>query len=76
VKRTNTTTSDEADAPVPLERLYTKMEAAEALNVSPRFMDRCVVERRIRFVRVGRHIRIPASALTEFVDRRTVQPVP
>jgi excisionase family DNA binding protein len=58
-------TSDATDIPAVLERLYTKAEAAEALNVSPRFMERCVVERRIRFVRVGRHIRIPASALTE-----------
>ena len=55
-----------------LERLYTKDEAAAALNVSLRFVERCITQRRIRFVRVGRHIRIPESALVELIDLGTV----
>ena len=54
-----------------LEPLYTKPEAAELLNVPLRFVERIVAEHRIRFVRVGRHIRIPESALAEFVERAT-----
>ena len=60
--------------PVP-DRLLTLEEAAEILNTKPRFPRRLVAERRIRFIRVGRHIRIPESALREFIDAGTVQPV-
>ncbi|MFL6044803.1 MAG: excisionase family DNA-binding protein [Propionibacteriaceae bacterium] len=31
--------------------------------------------KRIRFVRVGRHVRIPESAIEEFVEAGTVQPI-
>jgi hypothetical protein len=34
-----------------------------------------VAERRIRFTHVGRHVRIPASALREFIKAGTVEPV-
>jgi excisionase family DNA binding protein len=54
--------------------MLTKNEAADRLNVSPRFIERCVVQRRIRFVRVGRFIRVPESALDEFVNAGTVEP--
>ncbi|HKA04635.1 MAG TPA: helix-turn-helix domain-containing protein, partial [Acidimicrobiales bacterium] len=47
--------------PVELERLYTTSEAAEGLNISPRFITRLVLERRIRSVKVGRLVRIPHS---------------
>ena len=53
----------------------TVAEAAVALNTSQRFIRRIVDERRIRFVRVGRHVRIPQSALDQFVEAGTVQPV-
>jgi excisionase family DNA binding protein len=69
--RTHEATAD----PPRTERLLTKAEAAEVLNVTLRFVNRCVVERRVRFVRVGRHIRIPASALDEFIAEQTVPPV-
>jgi excisionase family DNA binding protein len=59
----------------PMDQLLTKAETVEALNVTLRFVERCVVERRIRFVRVGRHIRIPSSGLEEFVAQQTVPPV-
>jgi excisionase family DNA binding protein len=57
------------------DRLLTVPEAAERLNTSQRFIRRLVDERRIRFVRVGRHIRIAESVLVEFVDAGTVEPV-
>jgi excisionase family DNA binding protein len=60
--------------PTELEPLYTKAEAAELLNVPLRFVERIISEHRIRFVRVGRHIRIPESAIAEFVGRATAHP--
>ena len=53
--------------PVAFEKLYTKAEAAEQLNVPVRFVERCVSQRRVRFIRLGRHIRIPESAIAELL---------
>lgn len=58
-----------------LERLLTLEEAGEYLGTGPRFPRRLVTERRIRFVRVGKFIRIPETALHEFVDAGTVAPI-
>ena len=52
--------------------LYTREEAAEFLNVTLRFVTRCVQERRIRYVRVGRMVRIPESALAEYLSSNSV----
>ena len=60
-------------SPVALERLYTKSEAAELLNVSQRFITRLVLERRIDFVKVGRLVRIPHSAVSEIVRNGTIE---
>lgn len=57
-----------------MDRLLTVAEAAIVLNTSQRFIRRIVDERRIKFVRVGRHVRIPESALAEFVTAGTVEP--
>ena len=61
------------------DRLLTCAEAAEALGTfdisGERFPRRLVAERRIRFVHVGRHVRIPESALREFIEAGTVEPV-
>ena len=54
------------------DRLYTREEAANALNVTLRFITRCIQERRIRYVRVGRMVRIPESALIEYVRAQSV----
>jgi len=63
--------------PVP-DRLLTCAEAAEILGTlhtsGERFPRRLIAERRIRFVRVGRHVRIPESALADFITAATVQP--
>jgi excisionase family DNA binding protein len=59
----------------PSGRLLTVAEAADLLGTSPRFPRRLIEERRIRFVRVGRHVRIPESALREFIEAGLVEPV-
>ncbi len=61
--------------PEPLERLLTVAEVAELLGTSQRFPRRLIEERRIRFVRVGWHVRIPESALSEFILAGLVEPV-
>jgi excisionase family DNA binding protein len=57
------------------DRLLTVDQAAELLGTSVCFPRRLISERRIRFVRVGRHVRIPESALAEFIAAGTVEPV-
>lgn len=57
------------------DRLLTVAEAAELLNTSERFPRRLVEERRIRFVKVGRFVRIPESAVREFIGAGLVEPV-
>lgn len=61
-----------ARTPLVEDRLYTREEAAEVLNVTLRFVTRCVQERRIRYVRIGRMVRIPKSALDEFLCKHDV----
>jgi excisionase family DNA binding protein len=57
-----------------LERLLTVAEVAELLGTTERFPRRLIAERRIRFVRVGRHVRVPESALREFIEAGLVEP--
>jgi excisionase family DNA binding protein len=57
------------------DRLLTVDEAGDLLGTGPRFPRRLIAERRIRFVKIGRHVRIPESALIEFVSAGTVDPV-
>jgi excisionase family DNA binding protein len=58
-----------------IDRLLRCEDAAKLLGTSPRFPRRLIAERRIKFVRVGRHVRIPESALREFIEAGTVEPV-
>ena len=58
-----------------VEPLLTVAGAAELLGTTERFPRRLIAERRIRFVRVGRHVRIPESALAEFIAAGVVEPV-
>ncbi|SDT77218.1 DNA binding domain-containing protein, excisionase family [Streptomyces sp. TLI_053] len=55
--------------------LLTIAQAAELLGTTERFPRRLIAERRIAFVKVGRHVRIPASAVAGYIAARTVQPV-
>ena len=57
-----------------MERLLTVAEVAELLGTTERFPRRLIAERRIRFVRVGRHVRISESALRDYVRAGQVEP--
>ena len=50
-----------------LDRLLTVEEAAERLGTSTRFVRRLIFERRIAFVKVGRHVRIAPADLDAYV---------
>jgi excisionase family DNA binding protein len=58
-----------------MEPLYSVPEAADLLHTSPRFVRRLIAERRIEFVKVGRHVRIRETALIAFVVAGTVPPL-
>jgi excisionase family DNA binding protein len=57
------------------EALLTVEAAATRLSTSPRFIRRLIAERRIEFVRIGRHVRISESALADFIEAGKVSPL-
>ncbi|GGV73533.1 DNA-binding protein [Streptomyces longisporoflavus] len=57
------------------ERHLSVDQVAELLGTTSRFPRRLIEERRIRYVKVGRHVRIPESAVEEFITSHTVQPI-
>jgi excisionase family DNA binding protein len=59
-----------------IERHLTVAEVAELLGTTERFPRRLIAVRRIRFVRVGRHVRIPESAVRELIAEGSVEPLP
>lgn len=59
-----------------MDRLLTVDQVAKLLGTSVRFPRRLIEERRITFVKVGRHVRIPEAAVHAFVQEHTVDPVP
>ncbi|WP_030768954.1 MULTISPECIES: helix-turn-helix domain-containing protein [unclassified Streptomyces] len=58
-----------------VDRLLTVSQVAELLGTTVRFPRRLIEERRITFVKVGRHVRIPEAAVHAFVQEHTVAPV-
>lgn len=58
-----------------VDRLLTVEQVAERLGTTARFPRRLVAERRITFVKVGRHVRIPERVLDSYLEAHTVQPV-
>jgi excisionase family DNA binding protein len=60
---------------VEIERHLTVGQVAEVLGTTDRFPRRLIAERRIKFVRVGRHVRIPESAVLELLEAGLVEPV-
>ncbi|MCX4574735.1 helix-turn-helix domain-containing protein [Streptomyces sp. NBC_01571] len=50
-------------------------QVAELLGTSARFPRRLIAERRITFVKVGRHVRIPESAVDAYITEHTVEPI-
>lgn len=57
------------------DRLLTVDQAADRLNTGARFVRRLIAERRITYVRVGRHVRVPESAIENYVQAGTVAPI-
>ncbi|KOV55869.1 DNA-binding protein [Streptomyces sp. AS58] len=56
------------------ERYLSVNQVAELLGTTVRFPRRLVEERRITYVKFGRHVRIPESAVRAFIAANTVQP--
>jgi excisionase family DNA binding protein len=56
-------------------RLLTVEAAAERLSTSTRFVRRLIAERRIEFVKIGRHVRISEAALVQFIEAGRVEPM-
>jgi excisionase family DNA binding protein len=54
-------------------RLLTVAQAAERLGTTERFPRRLIAERRITFVKLGTHVRIPERALDDFIAASTVE---
>lgn len=54
--------------------LLTIIEAAERLAVGPRFVRRLIAERRIRYFKIGTHIRISAADLETWILGCQVEP--
>ena len=57
------------------DRYLSVDQVAELLGTTTRFPRRLIEERRIRYVKVGRHVRIPESAVEEYITARTVKPI-
>ena len=56
-----------------LDRLLTVEEAAERLGTSVRFVRRLVTERRIAYVKVGRHVRLDSGDVEAFIAGSRVE---
>ncbi len=56
-----------------MDKLLTTQEAADRLGTSLRFVRRLVFERRIPFIKIGRHVRIAASDLNAFIAAGRVE---
>jgi excisionase family DNA binding protein len=56
-----------------MDRLLSPQEVADRLGTSLRFVRRLVLERRIPFIKVGRHVRIAASDLDAFIAAGRVE---
>jgi excisionase family DNA binding protein len=57
------------------ERLLTVEAAADRMSTSVRFIRRLIAERRIEFVKVGRHVRISEAALAQFIESGRIEPM-
>jgi excisionase family DNA binding protein len=56
-----------------MDRLLTVEEAADRLGTSVRFIRRLIAERRIAYVRIGRHVRIAEADLASLVAAGRVE---
>ena len=56
-----------------LDRLLTVEEAADQLGTSVRFVRRLILERRIAYTKLGRHVRIAPGDLDAFINAGRVE---
>ena len=56
-----------------MDRLLTVEEAADRLGTSVRFVRRLIVERRIAYTKLGRHVRIAPRDLETFIRAGRVE---
>jgi excisionase family DNA binding protein len=56
-----------------VDQLLTVDQAAEAMGTSTRFIRRLIAERRIPYIKVGRHVRIAQSDLINYVAAGRVE---
>jgi excisionase family DNA binding protein len=52
--------------------IFTIPEAAKQMGVGERMVRRLIAERRIEFIKVGRHVRISGEAIQAFLEAGTV----
>ncbi|MEP7048683.1 MAG: excisionase [Ilumatobacteraceae bacterium] len=51
-----------------MDGLHVCRHRSSPLSVSVRFIERCVLERRIRYVKLGRFVRIPEGGVADFIE--------
>jgi excisionase family DNA binding protein len=56
-----------------MDQLLSPQEVADRLGTSLRFVRRLVLERRIPFIKLGRHVRIATSDLDAFIAAGRVE---
>jgi len=57
-----------------MERLLNVQDAAAELGTPVRFVRRLIAERRIRFHKIGKYVRISSTALHAFIAAGAVEP--
>jgi len=58
-----------------MERLLSVQDAAAELGTPVRFVRRLIAERRIRFHKIGRYVRISSTDLHAFITAGAIEPV-
>lgn len=57
------------------DRLLTVEAAAERMSTSVRFVRRLIAERRIAFVKLGRHVRLTEADVAAFIESGRITPL-
>ena len=60
----------------PVQALLTLEQAAERLGTSVRFIRRLRHERRLTFIKIGKHLRVDQADLEAFIDANREAAVP
>jgi len=61
--------------PSPPDQLLTVEAAAAQMSTSVRFVRRLVAERRIAYVKLGRHVRLTEADIAAFIEAGRVRPL-